>query len=56
LEEREKCEAYNNDKLPCWEASEKGPACKNTDCRECNVYRVVENYPGVKSFLKSLIP
>ena len=54
--EREKCEAYNNDKFPCWDASEKGPSCKNVDCRECDVYRIVENYPGVKSFLKTLIP
>jgi MerR family transcriptional regulator/heat shock protein HspR len=56
LEEREKCEAYNNDKFPCWEASEKGAFCKNTDCRECDVYLIVENYPGVKSFLRTLVP
>jgi MerR family transcriptional regulator/heat shock protein HspR len=55
-EEREKCNAYKSDEYPCWVASEKGTACMNTDCRECDVYRVVENYPGVKSFLKSLIP
>jgi MerR family transcriptional regulator, heat shock protein HspR len=55
-EGRGKCEAYENDKFPCWDASEKGESCKNNDCRECDVYRVVENYPGVKSFLKSIIP
>ena len=54
--ERKKCEAYNNDAYPCWEASDKGISCKNTNCRECDVYRVVENYPDVKSFIKTLIP
>ena len=55
-EEREKCLAYQSDTSPCWEASEKGTSCKNTNCRECEVYRIVENYPDVKSFLKVMIP
>ena len=55
-EEREKCQAYHSDVNPCWVASEKGTLCKNTNCRECEVYRIVENYPDVKSFLKTLIP
>jgi MerR family transcriptional regulator/heat shock protein HspR len=54
--EREKCQAFHSDSYPCWEASEKGTRCKNTDCRECEVYRIVENYPDVKTFLKTLIP
>jgi len=54
--ERDKCQAFISDTYPCWEASEKGTVCKNTNCRECDVYRIVENYPGVKSFLKTLIP
>ncbi|MBA4409574.1 MAG: MerR family transcriptional regulator [Bacteroidota bacterium] len=53
-EEREKCQAYHSDSNPCWEASEKGKLCKNTNCRECEVYRIVENYPDVKSYLKTL--
>jgi MerR family transcriptional regulator, heat shock protein HspR len=53
--ERETCQAYHSDTNPCWEASEKGTLCKNTNCRECDVYRIVENYPDVKSFLKTLI-
>ena len=52
--EREKCEAFVSDKFPCWGAAEKGPECKNSDCRECDVYRIVEYYPDVKSFLKTL--
>ena len=54
-EEREKCEAYMSETYPCWEASEKGTLCKNTNCRECEVYRIVENFPGVKSFLKTIV-
>ena len=55
-EEREKCQAYLSNSYPCWEASEKRTLCKNTNCRECDVYRIVENYPDVKSFLKTLVP
>jgi len=55
-EERIKCQAYISETYPCWEASEKGTLCKNTNCRECEVYRSVENYPDLKSFLKTIIP
>jgi MerR family transcriptional regulator/heat shock protein HspR len=55
VEDREKCQAYNSDGYPCWEASEKGTLCKNTDCRECKVYRIVEDFPDIKSFLKTLV-
>jgi MerR family transcriptional regulator, heat shock protein HspR len=54
-DEREKCQAFQSDTFPCWEASEKGELCKNTNCRECEVYRIVEDYPDIKSFLKTLI-
>ena len=54
--EREKCQAFQSNTYPCWEASEKGTLCKNTDCRECEVYGIVENYSDVKSFLKTIIP
>ena len=53
--EREACQAYRSNANPCWEASEKGTLCKNSNCRECDVYRIVENYPDIKSFLKTLI-
>jgi len=55
IEDREKCEAYLSETHPCWEASEKGTLCKNTNCRECDVYRIVEDFPGVKSFLKTIV-
>jgi MerR family transcriptional regulator/heat shock protein HspR len=54
-EEREKCQAFQSSGFPCWEASEKGILCRNTNCRECEVYRIVENYPDIKSFLRTFI-
>jgi MerR family transcriptional regulator/heat shock protein HspR len=54
--EREKCQAYHSEKYPCWDASEKGTLCRNTNCRECEVYSIVENFPNVKSFLRTIIP
>jgi len=56
VEEREKCQAFQSDAFPCWDASEKGTLCKNMDCRECEVYRIVEKYPDVKTFMKTLFP
>lgn len=56
IEERVKCQAYISETYPCWEASEKGTLCRNSNCRECEVYRSVENYPDLKSFLKTIIP
>ena len=55
-EDREKCQAYISNTYPCWEASEKGTLCRNNNCRECEVYRVVETYPDLKSFLRTIIP
>jgi MerR family transcriptional regulator/heat shock protein HspR len=56
MAERETCQAYHSNAYPCWEASDKGTLCKNTNCRECEVYRIVEDYPDIKSFLKTLMP
>ncbi len=53
--DREKCQAYICETNPCWEASEKGTLCRNTNCRECEVYRSVENYTDLKSFIKTII-
>lgn len=55
-EERKKCQAYHSNVNPCWEASEKGTLCKNTNCRECEVYLIVESYPDIKSFIRTIIP
>ena len=54
--ERESCHAYISNSNPCWEASEKGELCRNTDCRECEVYNVIEKYNDLKSFIKTVVP
>lgn len=54
--EREKCQAFLSVTYPCWEASEKGILCKNTNCRECEVYGIFENYSDLKSFFKAIMP
>jgi MerR family transcriptional regulator/heat shock protein HspR len=56
VEERGTCQAYQCNSYPCWDASEKGTLCKNTNCRECEVYRIVENFPDIKSLLRTLVP
>lgn len=54
-EEREKCQAFSSSTFPCWEASEKGTLCRNTNCRECEVYQIVENYPDIKTYIKTIV-
>lgn len=53
--DRNQCHAYHSVTYPCWEASEKGQECKNMNCRECNVYRILEKNQDLKSLLKILI-
>jgi MerR family transcriptional regulator/heat shock protein HspR len=54
-DDRKSCGAYSDDFRPCWNASEKGRECRNMDCRECEVYHIVDLELGIKSTLKSLI-
>jgi len=55
VKERNQCQAYFATNHPCWEASEKGRECRNKDCRECDVYRVVEKHQDIKSLIRTLI-
>lgn len=54
-EDRVNCQAFYSNTYPCWEASEKGTLCKNTNCRECEVYRVVEKNSDLKTFFRTII-
>jgi hypothetical protein len=56
LIERENCQAYNTDVFSFWEASEKETICKNNNCRECDFYKVEEDYHDIKTLLIMLIP
>ena len=53
--ERSNCEAYNSITQPCWEASEKGPECRNINCRECEVYSILEENLDLKVLLKQFL-
>lgn len=53
-EDRKSCDAYHSVSNPCWTASVKGPKCKNSDCRVCDVYRLPEQCTNMKSFIKKL--
>ncbi|MBT8261430.1 MAG: MerR family transcriptional regulator [Bacteroidia bacterium] len=54
IEDRENCDAYSEIKKPCWQASNKGPECKNTDCRLCSVYQLPEKCVNLKDFIKKI--
>jgi len=53
--DRAVCHAYESIHNPCWEAAEKGPECKGTDCRTCEVYRAQAEEENIKSLLKKLL-
>lgn len=50
-DERNSCDAYFSSDKPCWEASHKSFLCLNTDCRECEVYKIPETCKDLKSLL-----
>ena len=54
-QEREACHAYNSSSTVCWEASQKGQECKNTDCRNCNIYNFTETGKEIKELIKDLL-
>ena len=47
------CEAYWSAREPCWQVSIKGPNCRDSECRNCEVYQLVEECDDVKSLFKS---
>lgn len=53
-EDRMNCDAYTESHEPCWQVSTKGAACKNEDCRTCNVYQLPNQCVDVKSIFKIL--
>lgn len=56
LDERHDCGAYKSSITACWEASDKSFSCLNTDCRQCEVYRIPENCGDLKNLIKNLLP
>jgi len=54
-EDRNQCEAYTANAIPCWEASSKGRICKNENCRECEVYTCLSDTTDLKSVIRNFI-
>lgn len=53
-EDRLHCDAYNSIDQPCWYASNKGPKCRTSDCRVCEVYQLPEKCINLKDFIKKI--
>jgi len=53
--DRATCTAYTGEMEPCWEASGKGRECRNQECRECEVYKVVGEETSLKSILRQIL-
>ncbi len=53
-DDQEICEAYTSTANPCWAASEKGPECRNADCRECQVYQLGNRCGNIKELYKQV--
>jgi DNA-binding transcriptional MerR regulator len=53
-DDQAQCDAYTAIAEPCWCASQKGPACRDQDCRLCSVYRLSENCQDLKTLFKRL--
>lgn len=51
---RENCEAYHSSGFPCWEASQKGPECRNSDCRTCKVYQLSTDCRNLKFLVSNV--
>jgi MerR family transcriptional regulator, heat shock protein HspR len=54
-EDRNNCEAYNNDSVPCWAVFHKNNFCTNKDCRACEVYGNYGECNSIRNKIKELI-
>jgi len=50
--ERENCDAYYNDDIPCWSAKTKQGSCEEENCRLCAVYDSASNISHLKELIK----
>lgn len=51
--DRENCDAYYNQDIPCWSARVKQGTCVQEECRECTVYDKASNLSQLKELLKT---
>jgi MerR family transcriptional regulator/heat shock protein HspR len=52
-EDRNNCEAFTSQSLPCWIVHDKGEECQLVECRECNVYTSLSKCNNFKEYLKA---
>lgn len=54
-QERNACDAYYNEDMPCWSAQVKQGICTEAECRTCPVYDTASNLSHLKGLIKGLI-
>lgn len=55
-DEREKCNAYIENKKPCWGYKLKDNMCAELKCNECKVYNTFVDCTTIKDYIKKLEP
>ncbi len=53
-EDRKDCVAYHKMGEPCWIVKNRGDACTDVDCRDCEVYLSVANCKNIKELTKQV--
>ena len=51
-EDRERCDAYYNEDIPCWSAKTKQGTCVEEECRVCPVYDKASNVSHLKEIIR----
>jgi MerR family transcriptional regulator/heat shock protein HspR len=49
--QRSRCPAYLTPTAGCWTHAGRNEACRNTDCRHCEVYRLSSDCDGLKALI-----
>jgi MerR family transcriptional regulator/heat shock protein HspR len=55
-EVRSTCKAYNGHTQPCWTLRSGNAQCDQEECRQCDVYRNLENCQSIKDRIRELLP
>jgi len=48
------CDAFTDTLHPCWEAEFKAPECADSNCRECDVYKMGDLCGNIKSLNRNV--
>ena len=52
-EDRKNCEAFHENKKPCWSYKHRNNICEKIDCRECEVYKNNYDYESTMDTIKA---